>query len=72
MSFGTSLDTFEDKTGHTPCESIYMAMQCDKYADSVKAAEFFDWIKTDFGLGREHGIVHVLVIKMRLSLASNM
>lgn len=63
MSFQAYLDTIEDKTGHTPREFIDMAKQRGYDADSVKAGEILEWLKTDFELGRGHGMALVHVIK---------
>lgn len=63
MSFQAYLDTIEDKTGHTPREFIVMAKERGFDDPSVKAGVILDWLKTDFDLGRGHGMALVHVIK---------
>lgn len=63
MSFQAYLDTIEDKAGHTPREFIDMAKQRGYDADSVKAGEILEWLKTDYELGRGRGMALVHDIK---------
>ena len=63
MSFQAYLDAAEEKTGKTPSELIELARQ-KGYADpKTKAGVILEWLKTDFGLGRGHGMALVHVIK---------
>ena len=63
MSFQAYLDTIEDKTGLTPREFIDLAKDKGFDDDSVKAGAILEWLKTDYGLGRGHGMALVHVIK---------
>lgn len=63
MSFQAYLDTIEDKTGLTPRQLVDIAA-IKGYDDvDVKAGTILDWLKTDYGLGRGHGMALVHVIK---------
>lgn len=63
MSFQAYLDAVETKTGHTPRQLLELA-QSKGYDDpAVKAGEILEWLKTDYGLGRGHGMAMVHVIK---------
>lgn len=63
MSFQAYLDTIEDKTGLTPREFIDIAKTRGYDDPSVKAGTILDWLKTDYDLGRGHGMALVHVIK---------
>lgn len=63
MSFQAYLDTIEDKTGLTPREFIDIAKDRGYDDESVKAGVILEWLKTDYGLGRGHGMALVHVIK---------
>ncbi|WP_240372427.1 DUF4287 domain-containing protein [Brevibacterium zhoupengii] len=63
MSFQAYLDTIEDKTGLTPREFIDIAKSRGYDDPSVKAGAILDWLKTDYELGRGHGMALVHVIK---------
>ncbi|MCF2585846.1 DUF4287 domain-containing protein [Brevibacterium sp. UCMA 11752] len=63
MSFQAYLDTIEDKTGLTPRELIDIAKTHGYDDPAVKAGVILDWLKTDYGLGRGHGMALVHVIK---------
>lgn len=63
MSFQAYLDTIEDKTGLTPRQLLDVAVSRGYDSPDVKAAVILDWLKTDYGLGRGHGIALVHVIK---------
>lgn len=63
MSFQAYLDTIEDKTGLTPRQFIELAKDKGFDDDSVKAGAILEWLKTDYGLGRGHGMALVHVIK---------
>ena len=62
MSFQAYLDAAEAKTGKTPRELVDEAH--DRGFDvSTKAGEILEWLKTDYELGRGHGMALVHVIK---------
>ncbi|WP_166969599.1 DUF4287 domain-containing protein [Brevibacterium atlanticum] len=63
MSFQAYLDTIEDKTGLTPRQFIGLAKEKGFDDDSVKAGVILDWLESDYGLGRGHGMALVHVIK---------
>ncbi len=63
MSFQAYLDAIEDKTGLTPRELVDAAKAGGYDDPSVKAGEILEWLKTDYGLGRGHGMALVHVIK---------
>lgn len=63
MSFQAYLDTIEDKTGLTPRQLLEIARERGLAGDEVKAGEILEWLKTDYGLGRGHGMALVHVIK---------
>ena len=63
MSFQAYLDTIEDKTGLTPREFIDIAKSRGYDDPSVKAGVILEWLKTDYNLGRGHGMALVHVIK---------
>ncbi|MFF1634713.1 DUF4287 domain-containing protein [Leifsonia sp. NPDC058248] len=62
MSFQAYLDNIEEKTGMTPREFIALADERGYDADT-KAGVILDWLKTDYDLGRGHGMALVHVIK---------
>ncbi len=63
MSFQAYLDTIEDKTGLTPRAFLNLATNRGYDAPDIKAGVILDWLKTDYGLGRGHGMALVHVIK---------
>ena len=63
MSFQAYLDAIEDKTGRTPRELVDIAKSRGFDDPSVKAGEILEWLKTDYELGRGHGMALVHVIK---------
>lgn len=63
MSFQAYLDAIENKTGLTPRQLLEIAQARGYSDDSVKAGEILDWLKTDYGLGRGHGMALVHVIQ---------
>lgn len=63
MSFQAYLDTIEDKTGLTPRELLDIAIERGYQDPDVKAGVILDWLKTDYDLGRGHGMALVHVIK---------
>ena len=63
MSFQAYLDTVEKKTGLTPRELIAIAQSKGFDDDAVKAGQILDWLASDYGLGRGHGMAMVHVIK---------
>lgn len=62
MSFQAYLDNIEEKTGKTPNDFIALAKEKGFNSDT-KAGEILVWLKTDFDLGRGHGMALVHVIK---------
>ena len=63
MSFQAYLDTIEDETGLTPRELVSLARERGLEGPSVKAGPVLDWLRTDYGLGRGHGMALLYVIK---------
>ena len=63
MSFQAYLDNIEEKTGKTPREFIEMAKARGYDAPETKAGVVLSWLKSDFGLGRGHGMAIVHIIK---------
>ena len=63
MSFQAYLDAVEQKTGRTPRRLIEIAKDKGFDDPKVKAGVILDWLKTDYGLGRGHGMAMVHVIK---------
>jgi hypothetical protein len=63
MSFQAYLDAIEDKTGLTPRQLVEIAKRKGFDADSVKAGVILEWLKSDYDLGRGHGMALVHVIK---------
>lgn len=61
MSFQAYLDNIEDKTGKTPREFIALAHD-QGFGEGTKAGPILEWLKTDFDLGRGHGMALVHVI----------
>lgn len=61
MSFQAYLDAVEAKTGLTPRQLLELARERD-FGPGTKATPILDWLATDYGLGRGHGmaIVHVI------------
>ena len=62
MSFQAYLDAAEEKTGRTPQELVDLAAAQGFGADT-KSGEILDWLKSEFDLGRGHGMALVHVIK---------
>ncbi|MBD8467967.1 DUF4287 domain-containing protein [Plantibacter sp. CFBP 8798] len=62
MSFQAYLDAAEAKTGKTPRELVDEA-NARGFDASTKAGEILEWLKTDYELGRGHGMALVHVIK---------
>jgi hypothetical protein len=63
MSFQAYLDNIEEKTGKTPREFIAMAEKRGFTDPETKAGDILAWLKTEFGLGRGHGMAIVHIIK---------
>jgi hypothetical protein len=63
MSFQAYLDAVEQKTGLTPRQLLEIARKKGFDDPAVKAAAILDWLKSDYGLGRGHGMAMVHVIK---------
>ncbi|PRY66970.1 uncharacterized protein DUF4287 [Glaciihabitans tibetensis] len=63
MSFQAYLDTIEDKTGLTPRQLLDIASSKGFDDEKITAGEILEWLKSDYGLGRGHGMALVHVIK---------
>lgn len=63
MSFQAYLDAVEQKTGLTPRRLVEIAKDKGFDDPKVKAGVILDWLKTDYALGRGHGMAMVHVIK---------
>lgn len=63
MSFQAYLDTIEKKTGLTPRQLIDIAQEKGFDDPAVKAGTILEWLKSDYELGRGHGMALVHVIK---------
>lgn len=63
MSFQAYLDAVEAKTGLTPRQLLELAKERGLDDPSVKAGAILEWLKTDYGLGRGHGMAMVHVIQ---------
>jgi hypothetical protein len=62
MSFQAYLDAVEEKTGRTPQELVDLAT-AQGFGSETKAGEILAWLKSEFDLGRGHGMALVHVIK---------
>jgi len=62
MSFQAYLDNIEEKTGLTPRELLERATQ-HGFDSSTKAGPILEWLASDYGLGRGHGMAIVYVIQ---------
>lgn len=62
MSFQAYLDAAEAKTGRTPQEIVDLA-HAEGFGPDTKAGPILGWLKTEFDLGRGHGMALVHVIK---------
>jgi hypothetical protein len=62
MSFQAYLDTIEKKTGKIPAELLAEAGRRG-YDATTKAAVVLGWLKTDYDLGRGHGMALYHVLK---------
>ena len=63
MSFQAYLDAVESKTGLTPRELIQLAKARGFDAPGIKAGTILEWLATDYGLGRGHGMSMVHIIQ---------
>ena len=63
MSFQAYLDAVKKKTGLTPRQLIAIARDKGFDQPDVKAGTILDWLKTDYDLGRGHGMAMVHVIQ---------
>lgn len=63
MSFQAYLDAVEKKTGLTPRQLIEVAREKGFKDESVQAGVILEWLKSEYGLGRGHGMAIVHVIK---------
>ena len=61
MSFQAYLDAVETKTGLTPRQIVDLAA-AQGFGPGAKATPILEWLKTEYDLGRGHGmaIVHVI------------
>jgi hypothetical protein len=59
MSFQAYLDAVEEKTGLTPRQIVEQA-HARGFGPGTTAAPILAWLAEDFGLGRGHGMVHVI------------
>ena len=62
MSFQAYLDGAEKKTGKTPAELLAAATERG-YDATTKAGVVLEWLKTDYDLGRGHGMALYHVLK---------
>lgn len=63
MSFQAYLDAVETKTGKTPRQIVEMAKSKGLDDPKVKAGQILEWLKSEFDLGRGHGMALVHVIR---------
>ena len=63
MSFQAYLDNIEEKTGKTPNDFIALARDRGFTDPKTKAGVILEWLKTDFEIGRGHGMALVHVIQ---------
>ncbi|MDV8001429.1 DUF4287 domain-containing protein [Rhodococcus sp. IEGM 1408] len=61
MSFQAYLDTVETKTGLTPRQLVDLAAERG-FGPGTKAGPILEWLKSDYDLGRGHGMALVHVI----------
>ncbi len=68
MSFQAYLDNIQAKTGKSPAD--FRAMAAERgfteggtLKKGVKAGQVLEWLKTDFDLGRGHGMAIVMLLK---------
>ncbi|MDP3953011.1 DUF4287 domain-containing protein [Microbacterium sp.] len=61
MSFQAYLDAVETKTGLTPRQLVDLARE-KGFDETTKATPILEWLKTDYDLGRGHGMALVHVI----------
>jgi hypothetical protein len=68
MSFQAYLDAVEKKTGLTPRQLVDLARE-HGFGPDTKATPILEWLKTDYDLGRGHGmaLVHVITKGPRIS-----
>ncbi|WP_295783772.1 DUF4287 domain-containing protein [uncultured Microbacterium sp.] len=68
MSFQSYLDNIETKTGLTPRQFVALAAERG-FGPGTKATPILEWLKTDYDLGRGHGmaLVHVITKGPRIS-----
>jgi hypothetical protein len=62
MSFQAYLDNIEKKTGKTPAELLAEATERG-YDAATRAGVVLDWLRTDYDLGRGHGMALYAVLK---------
>ncbi len=62
MSFQAYLDKAEEKTGRTPQEIVDLA-HGQGFDAETRSGDILAWLKSEFDLGRGHGMALVHVIK---------
>jgi hypothetical protein len=62
VSFQAYLDKAEEKTGLTPQQIVDRAHERG-FGPETKSGEILEWLASDLGLGRGHGMALVHVIK---------
>ncbi len=65
MSFQAYIDNIQQKTGKTPDDFHAWAMGKGLLRSDIKATEFVDCVKSDFGLGHGHCMAIVELFKRR-------
>ena len=61
MSFQAYLDAVETKTGLTPRQLVELARE-KGFDETTKATPILEWLKTEYDLGRGHGMAMVHVV----------
>ncbi|MFE2754336.1 DUF4287 domain-containing protein [Actinosynnema sp. NPDC059335] len=69
MSFQAYLDAIETKTGKTPAELLAEA-SARGYDATTRAGVVLDWLKTDYDLGRGHGMALFHVLKNGVGISA--
>lgn len=70
MSFQAYIDNIREKTGNGPEDFARLAAErglteAGSLKKGVKAGQVLDWLKTDFDLGRGHGMAIVAFLQGR-------
>lgn len=69
MSFQAYLDTIETRTGLTPRQLVDLATERG-FGPGTKAGPILEWLKSDYDLGRGHGMALVHVITKGAEIGS--